>query len=268
MFPHLFTIGSFSVPTYGVLVALGLVIGLYVAGKLAERSGLDPERITNLGVYIAFAAIIGAKLFMIVADPGYYLGEPSHIFSISFLRAGGIFYGGLLAALGTAIWYSRKAGLPALETADVFAPAVALGHSVGRMGCFAAGCCWGKPSDLPWAVVFTDPQAHNFVGVPLNIHLHPTQIYESLGTLVIGLILLRVFFKPHRSGTVIGLYLVLYSSFRFGVEFLRDSSEFRFPFNGPFSTTQWVALGLIVAGIAVLARRERADVGAAVGQPG
>lgn len=268
MCPRLFTIGSFSIPTYGVLVALGLLLGLYVAGKLAQRSGLDPDRITNLGVYIAFAAIIGAKLFMIFADPAYYLGDPSRIFSVSFLRAGGIFYGGLLAALGTAVWYARKFGLPALDTADVFAPAVALGHTVGRLGCFAAGCCWGKPSDAPWAVMFTDPEAHEFVGVPLNIHLHPTQLYEAAGTLIIGLFLLRTFLKPHRPGTVIGLYLVLYSAFRFGVEFLRDASERSFPFDGPFSVTQWVALGLVVGGIAVLMRRERSSVGAAVGQPG
>ena len=170
MCPRLFTIGSFSVPTYGLLVALGFLVGLMIVARLSRRVGLDPDTMTNLGIYVALAAIVGAKVFMILSNLGYYIESPGRIFSLSSLQAGGVFYGGLLAALGVAVWYSRRASLAPLQTADVLAPAVAIGHSIGRLGCFAAGCCWGKETDLPWGVVFTNPIAHDFVGVPLNVH--------------------------------------------------------------------------------------------------
>ena len=255
MCPRLVTIGSFSLPTYGVLVAIGFLVGLFVAGRLAQRSGFEPDKITNLGVYVFLAAIVGAKAFMILHNLDDYAERPGEILSFSTLQAGGVFYGGLLAALGTAVWFSRKHGLPALATADTFAPALAIGHSIGRLGCFAAGCCWGKPSSLPWAVEFTDPVAREYVGVPLNIHLHPTQLYESFGTLAIGLFLLWYFGKPHAAGTVIAWYLVLYSAFRLGVEFLRAEAERTFPMGGALSSTQWIAAGLIVAGIMLLVRQ-------------
>ena len=161
MCPRLFTIGSFSVPTYGLLVALGFLVGLMIVGRLSRRVGLDPDTMTNLGIYVALAAIVGAKVFMILSNLGYYIESPGRIFSLSSLQAGGVFYGGLLGALAVAVWYSRRASLPPLQTADVLAPAVAIGHSIGRLGCFAAGCCWGKETDLPWGVVFTNPIAHD-----------------------------------------------------------------------------------------------------------
>lgn len=259
MCPRLFTIGSFSLPTYGVLVALGFLVALYVAGRLARSAGLDVEKVNNLGIYLALAAILGAKAFLVAQNFGEYVDNPGRLFSLSWLQAGGVFYGGLLVALAVAIWYPRRVGLPVMPTADVFAPAVAIGHSIGRLGCFAAGCCWGKPSDAPWAVAFTNPLAHQYVGVPLGIHLHPTQLYEAFGTFLIALFLLARFRKPHVPGTILGLYLVIYSSFRFGVEFLRDTSERSFPFNGPLSATQWVALGLVAAGAIVLLRRTASE---------
>jgi phosphatidylglycerol:prolipoprotein diacylglycerol transferase len=239
-------------PTYGVLVALGFLVGLYVAGRLARQAGLDAEKVSSLGIYLALAAIVGAKLLLIAQNWDAYAQNPGRLFSLSSLQAGGVFYGGLLAALAVALWYPRKVGLPVLPTADVFAPAVAVGHSIGRLGCFAAGCCWGKPSDLPWAMAFSDPLAHEYVGVPLGIHLHPTQLYEAVGTFLIALFLLARFRKPHAPGTILGLYLVVYSAFRFGVEFLRDQAERSFPFDGPLSVTQWVALALVAAGAWVL----------------
>ncbi|MEZ5393638.1 MAG: prolipoprotein diacylglyceryl transferase [Bryobacterales bacterium] len=255
MCPRLVTIGPFSLPAYGVLVALGFLLGLHLAGRLAKRSGLDPNHVTNLGVSIAIAAIVGAKVFMIFSRAGYYFSDLSRLFSLNTLQAGGVFYGGLLAALGTAYYYVNKHGLPWLPTADVLAPAAAAGHAVGRLGCFAAGCCWGQPSDAPWSVVFTDPAAHDFTGVPLGIHLHPTQLYESFGTALIALWLYRRFGKAHAPGVIFGWYLVLYSSFRFCVEFFRDYNARPMVFgNDTLSATQYVALGLIVGGIFLLWR--------------
>ena len=265
MCPRLFTIGPFSLPTYGLLVALGFLLGLQIAGRLAKRSGLDPNHVTNLGVGIAVAAIVGAKVFMIFSRADYYFADLSRLFSFNTLQAGGVFYGGLLAALGTAYYYVRKHGLPWLPTADVLAPAAAAGHAVGRLGCFAAGCCWGKPSDAPWAVEFTDPAAHAFTGVPLGIHLHPTQLYEALGTALIALWLYRRFVRDHAPGVIFGWYLLLYSTFRFFVEFLRDYNARPMVLGSDtLSATQYVALGLIVGGVFLLWRaRSRAAAGLA-----
>lgn len=248
MCPRLFSIGGFSIPTYGVLLALGLLVGLKIAGRLAERSRLDPEKVANLGVSIAIAAIVGAKLFMIADNWSYYSADFSRLFSLSALRAGGVFYGGLLAALIVAVVYAKKTGLPWLLTADALAPGAAIGHSIGRLGCFAAGCCWGRESDVPWAVVFTNTAAHEFTGVPLGVHMHPTQLYEACGTALIGFYLLRAFRRPHAPGSILGRYLLFYSAFRFCVEFFREEGARTILVGGVISTTQLVAVALVVFG--------------------
>ncbi len=245
MHPEIFHIGSFFVPTYGVLVALAFLTALAVTSRLARRAGLDAEAVLNLGIYCALAGIVGAKLMMFVVDVPYYFRNPSQIFSFSTLQAGGIFYGGLIGALITAVWYIRKKALPLLPTADSFAPGLALGHAIGRLGCFSAGCCWGLECHLPWAVTFRNPRANELVGVPLGVPLHPTQLYESASEAIIFLILYRRFGKPHKPGAIIGLYLLLYSTVRFLVEFIRAHDQPN-PFGGPLSSSQWIALGLIL----------------------
>lgn len=258
MFPQLLQLGSFSLHSYGLLVAAAFLVGLLLASRLAHRSGLDPDLVANLGIYVAVAAILGAKLFLLLGDISYYASNPGQIFSMATLQAGGVFYGGLLAALATAIWRLRRAGLPALRTADCFAAPLALGHATGRVGCFLAGCCWGKPSKLPWAVTFISPVAREVVGVPLHISLHPTQLYESAAELIFFAVLWRRFHRPHRDGAIVGLYLALYSIFRFGVEFLRDPANLSFPIAGPLSSTQWMALAVAAAGTYLAARRSTA----------
>ena len=259
MLPRLFEIGSFGLPTYGVLIALGFLVGITVATRLARRgnAGLDPERVANLGVVLLLSAIVGAKLFMVVDDWTYYAADPARLFSWSAVQSGGVFYGGLLAALGMAYYYTRRHGMPWLATADVLAPGLALGHAIGRTGCFAAGCCWGRETLVAWAVTFRDPVARDFTGVPLNVPLHPTQIYESLGTAVIGGFLLWRYARPHAAGTILGSYLLLYSMFRFFVEFFRDTGARTFVIGDAISTTQCVALGLAVAGAWLLRGRPR-----------
>lgn len=254
MFPELFRLGPFALYSYGLLVALAFLVALWVASRLAKRAGLDPDRATSLGIYVAISAILGAKLFLVLSDLPYYLQNPRQIFSLATLQAGGVFFGGLVAALLVAAWYMRRTGLPLLRTADTFAPAIALGHAIGRVGCFLAGCCWGRPAGLPWSVTFTKPLARELVGVPLGIPLHPTQLYESLAELIIFGVLWSRFRRPHRDGAIIGLYLVLYSVFRFAIEFVRDPADLAFPFGGPMSLTQWTALILLACGIGLLLR--------------
>jgi phosphatidylglycerol:prolipoprotein diacylglycerol transferase len=150
---------------------------------------------------------------------------------------------------------SRK--LPVWRTMDVFAPAIALGHGIGRLGCFSAGCCWGVETRLPWAVTFNNPEAARF-GTPLGIPLHPTQLYEAAGEFAIFAFLLWRLRKPHADGQVIGLYLVLYAALRFVVEFVRYQQEPP-PFGGPLSDDQWISIGLLIVGAFLMAsRRARA----------
>jgi phosphatidylglycerol:prolipoprotein diacylglycerol transferase len=157
-------------------------------------------------------------------------------------------------ALATAWVFLRRSKLPALETADVLAPGVALGHAIGRVGCFTAGCCWGVSTRLPWAVTFRDPAANRLFGTPLDVPLHPTQLYEAGAEAAICAILLRRFSHARRGGEIVGLYLVLYSSARFLVEFVRQQDHMN-PFDGPFTAAQWIALALLAAGVWLLLRK-------------
>jgi phosphatidylglycerol:prolipoprotein diacylglycerol transferase len=248
MFPKLFTIGSFSVPTYGVLVALGFLAGLAIALRLGKRAGLPSEPLTNLAIYCALGGIAGAKLFMFLFDWQYYWQNPGEIFTLSTLQAAGVFHGGFIVAVIVAVLYIRHLHLPPLETMDCFAPGIALGHAIGRIGCFAAGCCWGRECSLPWGVRFRSDEA---APVPLNVPLHPAQLYESAANLIIFVLLYRGFQRSHRPGQIFGWYLVLYSIARFIVEFYRNHEQ---SLVAGLSLTQWIALALLFAGSAILIR--------------
>ena len=252
MYPELFHI----LPTYGVLVAVAFLTALWLTGRLSRDAGLNADTVTNLGIYCALAAIGGAKLMMFLVDFSYYSEHPGEIFSLSTLRAGGVFYGGLLAALGIAVWYMRKTRLPGWKTADVFAPAIALGHGIGRLGCFSAGCCWGVECHRPWAVTFTNPAAHELVGVPLNIPIHPTQLYEAAGEFAIFALIYWRIRKPHADGGIIGAYLMLYAALRFIVEFFRVHEQGNL-LGSPFDTSQWISIALFAAGVLCLWRTQR-----------
>jgi phosphatidylglycerol:prolipoprotein diacylglycerol transferase len=246
MYPEIFHISFLH--TYGVLVAVAFLAALWMSSRLAKQAGLNPETVTNLGIYCALAAIAGAKLMMFVVDIRYYLDHPGEFFSFSTLQAGGVFYGGLIAALAVSWWYMRKTRLPWLRTADVFAPAIALGHGIGRLGCFSAGCCWGIECQRPWAVKFTNPAANELVGVPLDRPLHPTQLYEAFAEFAIfGFLYWRIQ-KPHEQGGIISLYLMMYSAVRFVVEFFRVHEQGNL-WGGPLDTSQWISIGLFGLGL-------------------
>ena len=257
MYPEIFHIPFLH--TYGVLVALAFLAGLWMAARLGKQAGLNTESITNLGIYCALAAIVGAKLMMFLVDIPYYTEHPGDIFSLSTLQAGGVFYGGLIGALLVAAWYMRKTHLPVLRTADVFAPGIALGHGIGRLGCFSAGCCWGVECHLPWAVTFTNPVANQLVGVPLRIPIHPTQLYEAFAEfLIFGILYWRVS-KAHQTGAIISLYLVLYSTARFIVEFFRFHEQGNL-WGGPLDTSQWISMGLFLLGASYFLATRRGAV--------
>ncbi len=258
MLPRLLHIGSFSQSTYGVLVALAFLAALSLIARLARRAGINSDAVVNLGILCGLSAIVGAKIMMFLVDLPYYARNPGEILSMASLQAGGVFYGGLIAALIASVIYIRRRRLPPLGTADVFAPGIALGHAIGRLGCFSAGCCWGLPTRLPWGVTFSNPVAAQTVGVPLGIPLHPTQLYESAAEFAIFGILYWRIRKPHAPGAIISLYLILYSTARFLVEFVRDHPGEPKPFDGPLNTSQWISMALAMLGAAYFLRRKLA----------
>jgi phosphatidylglycerol:prolipoprotein diacylglycerol transferase len=248
VFPRLFHIGNFSLPTYGFLVSLGVLLGLWISVRNSQKQGIDPDNAWNLGILVVLAGIIGAKVLLIVNDWSYYTSHPREIFSLGTLQAGGVFSGGLIAALAASVWYMRRHRMPMLGTCDAFAPGLALGHAIGRVGCFAAGCCYGKPTNAFWGVTFTNPLAEYWVGTPLHKSLEPTQLFEAAVELVNFFLLTWLFARKKFDGQVIAAYLFLYGIARFFLEFLRDDPGRGEVFGGVMSGTQLIAIGLVVAG--------------------
>ncbi|HUK25695.1 MAG TPA: prolipoprotein diacylglyceryl transferase [Terriglobales bacterium] len=248
MFPRLFHIGSFNVPTYGFLVALGVLIGLWISVRNSQKQGIDPDHAWNLGILVVLCGILGAKILYIINDWSTYAAHPGEIFSLSTLQAGGVFSGGLIAALLAAAWYIRKHHMPALGTCDAFAPGLALGHAIGRIGCFSAGCCYGKPTTHWWGVTFTSPLAAELVGTPLNQKLQPTQLFESAVELANFFLLTWMLKRKKFEGQVFGAYLVLYGVARYFLEFIRDDPGRGSVFGGIMSGTQLISIFLVITG--------------------
>jgi phosphatidylglycerol:prolipoprotein diacylglycerol transferase len=250
MYPILFRIGSFPVNTYGVFLALAFLCAIFVTVRLAARDGLPKEKIYDLCLWLLLSSLVGSKLLMLFTEPEYR-ANPKLLFSLDFLRSGGVFYGGLIGAILVGFFLMRRWKLPWWKTADACAPGIALGNFFGRQGCFSAGCCWGKPTTLPWGVQFTEA-GHEITGVPTGIHLHPTQLYESYTMLIVFFFLLWLHKKKKFSGQVILAYVVIYATVRFLIEFVRDDPRgdvFGLTTLTGLSTSQLIGL---VAGICAL----------------
>jgi len=247
MFPQLFKIGSFSLPTYGVLVAFGMITALFVTVRYARREAIDPERAWSLGLVCVLAGVLGAKLLLIFNEWGFYSRNPSVLFKLDFLQQAGIFSGGLAASVIAGLIYARYHHMPILKTLDVFGPGAALGHAIGRLGCLAAGCCYGKPTDLPWGITFRNPLTE-LVGTPLGIRLHPTQIYEVLVELFNFGLLVWLFPRKKFDGQIFGTYLLLYGVARYFLEFLRGDPDRGSVFNGLMTATQLMSIFMVIAG--------------------
>lgn len=243
MFPVLLRFGPLTIHTYGFLVAIGFLVGLWVAALQAQREGIPRAKIMDLGFYILLAAIVGSRLFFVLLNIEQYINRPLDVFKI--WQGGLVFYGGVLFAVPITVWYTRKHGLHLWKIADIFAPSLALGHAFGRLGCFAAGCCHGKPAhDLPWGVIFTNPESL----APTNIPLHPTQLYESAGEMLIFIILVWVRRHQIFQGELFALYMCLYAGLRFVVEFFRGDPGRGFITEG-LSVSQGISVLLFAVGV-------------------
>lgn len=248
MCPRLLEIGPFTLHTYGVMISLAILASIYLASYLGHREGIQKKHIWDLGFIVIISSIIGSKLLLVLTSLDYYLNDLSRLFSTEFLRAGGVFYGGLLGAIAGCYFFLKKnPSVSFLKIADIAAPAIPLGQAIGRIGCFSAGCCWGSHSEVPWAVTFSNNYAHGLTGVPLHDTLHPVQLYESLSWLLLFtllLIALRTKIFPV-TGQLFAVYLISFGVIRFVLEFFRGDLYRGVYFNGMISTSQAISLMIV-----------------------
>jgi phosphatidylglycerol:prolipoprotein diacylglycerol transferase len=260
MLPRLLTTPFFTLHTFGLLLASAYMAAFGWLMREGRREGLDADDLASLGFWAIAGAIIGAKALLIVRELPEYAAAPSGIFSLSVLTSAGDFYGGFIGALiASAIFFRSHPRLPFWRTADLCGPAIALGQAIGRVGCFMAGDDYGRPTQLPWAVTFTDPDAARIGGAPLGVPLHPVQLYESLVCLVLFAALVRLSRRKRFDGEVILAYTLLYAIARFALEFYRGDADRGFVFGGLLSTSQFIAaiLAPVAAALWVIRRRSR-----------
>jgi phosphatidylglycerol:prolipoprotein diacylglycerol transferase len=259
MHPRLLTTPFFTLHTFGLLLASAYLASFWWLTREGRREGLDVDALASLGFWAIAGAIIGAKALMIVRALPEYAAAPAEVFSPSVLASAGDFYGGFIGALiSSAIFFRSHPRLSFWRAADLCGPAIALGQAIGRIGCFMAGDDYGRPTDLPWAVTFVDPDAARIGGAPLGIPLHPVQLYESIVCLALFVVLVRLNRRKRFEGEVMLAYTLLYAIARFVLEFFRGDADRGFMFGGLLSTSQFIAAILGPAALTLwLVRRRR-----------
>jgi phosphatidylglycerol---prolipoprotein diacylglyceryl transferase len=251
MYPILFRLGGFTVNAYGFFIAVGFIVGFVRAIRTARAKGIPFERVVDLFFYTLLFSILGSRILFVLTDVDFFLRHPSKI--LNLWEGGLVFYGGLLCAIAVAGIYLKRHRLPFWKWADLFSPPVALGLFFGRIGCFFAGCCYGEETSLPWAVVFTHPDSL----APLNVPLHPTQLYDATSGLAIFIILVWMEKRKSFDGQVFGCFVLLYSIPRYFIEMVRGDPRGSF-MGSALSTSQGIGLGLAIASLFVLFYLKRA----------
>jgi phosphatidylglycerol:prolipoprotein diacylglycerol transferase len=255
--PRLLTLPFFTLRTFGVLLAAAYLSSLWWLVRGARRDGLNPDQFMSIGLWAIGGAIIGAKGLMIVRSLPVYLANPSQLWSISILTSAGDFYGGFIGGIvGFVLYVAFHPHPPFWRAADLCAPAIALGQAIGRIGCLMAGDDYGRPTSVPWAVTFTDPDAGSLGGAPLGVPLHPVQLYESLVCLALFAFLVWLARRKRWDGEVFLAYTLLYAVNRFWLEYFRGDADRGFVFGGTLSTSQFIGIiAFVVALVLWLIRR-------------
>ena len=262
MYPRLLTTPYFTIHTFGVLLAAAYLTALWWLTRGARRANLDPDEVTSLGMWAIVGGLVGAKLLLLFRSIGELHATAADVWS--FVTSAGDFYGGFIGGLvASALFFWKHPNLRFWAVADLCAPAIALGQAIGRIGCLMAGDDYGRPTNLPWGVTFTDPDAAAIGGAPLGVRLHPVQLYESLVCLVLFVVLERLARRKHRDGDVIIAYTALYAAARFVLEFFRGDADRGFVFGGALSTSQFIGIVMFcLAAVAWASRRaERIPAG-------
>jgi phosphatidylglycerol:prolipoprotein diacylglycerol transferase len=256
--------------TYGLLIVIAFLTAMQLAGRAAQRAGLDRERVMDLCFWILVCAMVGSRILFILVNWDEYARNPQDVFAI--WKGGFVFYGGFIAAVLVSAWYMRKHHMSFFPNADAIIPSVAIGHAIGRIGCFSAGCCWGGACDphLPWAAKFP-PESLAYQsqiatgliqrGALHTIPIHPTQLYEALGELCIFVVLTLWASRKRFHGELLALYLMLYAPLRATIETMRGDEERGRVFNflgaaargawWNLSTSELISVGIFAAGVAL-----------------
>jgi phosphatidylglycerol---prolipoprotein diacylglyceryl transferase len=256
--PIALQLGSFKIHWYGVMIALAFLAGLWTATRRARRENISAEKIADIVLWLMIGGIIGARIVYVTTYwKEEFADQPfSEIFMIQ--HGGLVYYGGFIGATIAAIIYIRWKQLPLWKIADVLAPSIALGSVFGRTGCLLNGCCYGRPTDLPWAITFTNLQAHDLSGTPLNVPLHPTEIYDALLNLMLYAFLAWLFRHKKFDGQIFATYLICYAITRSIVEYFRgDYTNLHYHLG--LTPAQWISVPIFVTGLvlaALLSRRE------------
>ncbi|RLC31124.1 MAG: prolipoprotein diacylglyceryl transferase [Deltaproteobacteria bacterium] len=246
MYPDLFTIGPFTLHTYGLFVAAGFFVGMMTAVKLAKREGISSEQVMDMGFVIILSAIIGSRLMYVLINASEYIHAPLDILKI--WEGGLVFSGGVIGVVLTMLWYVKRHGLSVGKIADLWAPGIAIGQAIGRIGCFMAGCCYGRPTDGKCGIVFTDPHS---LARPLNVPLYPTQLYASASSLVIFLVLLLLYSKRKFEGQVFLWFLIIHSTARLAIERFRGDNR-GIIMGTDMTVTQFVAILILIISVGIL----------------
>ncbi|HEX5130887.1 MAG TPA: prolipoprotein diacylglyceryl transferase [Candidatus Krumholzibacteria bacterium] len=260
MHPILLDLGRFQVRSYGFMLAVSFLLGIYLAGRRAKRYGLDPQKILDLSVIIILAAVVGSRLLYVVFHLEQY-SNPLQMFAI--WEGGATFYGGFLLALAGAYWWVQRHGYKFLTVADVMAPSIAIGLMFTRIGCLLSGCCFGKPTEHAWGLVFPPDSPAGSAAAAVaatlgvdHVALHPTQAYASVMGLTIFLILMTLQPLLRKRGATFGMFLVLYGIGRFTIDFFRYYEDNARVLMG-LTFNQVISVFLLVLGIFLIVRRVR-----------
>ena len=241
MLPVLIRIGPIPVYSYGLMLAISFILGIFLAQKWANRRGIDPKKIEDLGFWILIAAVIGSRVLYIIFHPNEFLPNP-----LSFVKiweGGLMFFGGFVGAILAALIFLKKNRIPILKTGDMIVPLVGLGEFFTRIGCFLNGCCFGKSTSLPWGIKFPIQSAAGHLHRPL----HPTQLYSSLFGFILFYYLMQRQKQKLKTGQVFSEFLITYGGFRFLIDFVRyyENAE-------NLWVNQLIALSIILVGIVIL----------------
>lgn len=235
MHPILLKIGPVTIYSYGFMMALAFSIATYLIIKKARSYGIESNTILDLAIFIIISGIIGARLLYVILNIDYFLKEPIEIFMIS--HGGLVWYGGFITSFLGSLLYLRVKRLPVLKMIDLIIPYVAMAQAIGRIGCFLNGCCFGRATT-------------SYIGVYIkDAFVYPTQLFESLGLIIIFFILDIIAKRKRFDGVILLNYIILYSILRFIVEFFRADNPAIF---AGLTISQLISLVLFLISIAIL----------------
>ncbi|MGI6680582.1 MAG: prolipoprotein diacylglyceryl transferase [Bdellovibrionota bacterium] len=244
MHPLLLSIGPINIYSYGVMIFIAFVVSLSVAKKLASKNGISPKQYEDIAIWGLLVGLLGAKLLYLITRLDEIFLNPSVL--KYYITSGFVFYGALLTIIPFLIYVGKKYKFSVLKYLDIFMVVLPLGHSIGRIGCFLAGCCHGKPTNMPWGVkLYSDIVEPSLK----SVSIHPVQLYESFSLFILFIILYKLYQKRDFDGKILSLYFILYGIIRFIMEEFRGDGIRGFVIENVISTSQFISIIMLVSGI-------------------